>query len=98
MRANLQVEFADGLRAYGLFDATIDKCIPMLFPTQDAAWNKYYSADGLGAARKEMNAAVCACKHDEPVTLTTWFGDEPESWPGRACRTCMAVTDGFESP
>lgn len=44
---------------------------------------------------REDNTAKCTCgKPSEPVRLMTFFGSG-WSWDGKACRSCMAVTDGL---
>lgn len=44
--------------------------------------------------RSPANEAKCICEKEEPVEMMTDYG-AGYSWNGKACRHCMAITEGL---
>jgi len=83
--ATCQVKFNDGTIMYCRYNGTSDTVIPALFENFDELWNIYW--------RNEPER-LCSCGNDEPVEIATNYA-HGFYWPGKACRKCMCVTEGF---
>ena len=80
-----QVRFADGTVMYGEYHGTSDLMADALWPTYDefvAHW-------------KRQPWRKCTCGNDEPVRIASEYGGSFH-WDGRACKTCMVITDGHD--
>lgn len=79
------VRFKDGQQLYFEYDGTSDVCIPMLWKTTEEVSENWRSGKWKD----------CTCGGlDEPVSIFSDYGNGT-SWPGRACRACMVITDGL---
>lgn len=80
-----EIEFKDGTVLYFEYNGTCDIVINCLWKTKEEVsdnWRKY----------KEN---TCDCGRDEPVEIYSYYGGG-FSWSGRACRHCMALTEGLD--
>ena len=82
--ANGQVKFQDGLVLHYEYDGTSDIVLPALYKTWEEMHENW----------RNQPWKQCSCGKDEPVELATDYAFG-YSWAGRACRHCMAVTDGI---
>lgn len=84
--ANGLVRFPDGEVFHFEYDGTSDVVCTSLKRTYAEVRRDW---------RTPANQAQCTCgQPPEVVELTTDYGDG-SAWPGKACRRCMAVTDGI---
>jgi len=78
------VRFSDGLILYYEYNGTSDIACSSLKKTRGEVERDWRSAN---------NQATCSCGRSEPVELMSYYGGG-FSWEGKACRYCMAITDG----
>lgn len=84
--ANGEAKFSDGTVMHFEYNGTSDVCRTALKPTYEEMQKDW---------RKPGNDADCKCgQPSEIVELSTDYGGG-FSWPGKACRKCMAITDGL---
>jgi hypothetical protein len=84
--ANGLVKFSDGEVMHFEYNGTSDLACTALKRTY-----KELLADW----RTERNMAVCRCDKAESVEMATDYGSG-SGWQGKACRVCMAITDGID--
>ena len=78
------VKFEDGLVLFYEYSGTGDYVCTALKRTQAEVSRDW---------RSPANNAKCTCGASESVELMTDYA-RGLSWPGKACRRCMAITDG----
>lgn len=84
--ANGLVRFLDGEVLHFEYDGTNDTACSALKSTYSEIMRDW---------RRPANHAKCVCGGaSEAITLTTDYG-LGFSWHGRACRHCMAITEGL---
>ncbi len=78
--------FKDGeVVAFFEYDGTADMAYPTLRKTQQEVWHNW---------RKEDFSRRCTCgQPSEVVTIRSFYGAGHE-WQGKACLTCMVITEG----
>lgn len=84
--AHGMVKFSDGTVGFYEYDGTSD-----VVCTSVKATSEEVSRDW----RSPANRAECTCGNEsEPVEIMTYYGSGFH-WNGKACRACLAITDGI---
>jgi hypothetical protein len=79
------VRFEDGAIRYYEYDGTSDWPLSRL----------HVERVGVEDNWRGDNCRLCTCGKDEPVEIVSTYGFGFH-WQGRACRSCEAITAGFE--
>lgn len=79
------VTFKDGLVLHFEYNGVSNVCIP----------NLYHTIDELDKHWRMDRWTVCTCNRDEEVIIYSKY-DDGFDWYGRACRYCMAMTEGLD--
>jgi hypothetical protein len=84
------VKFPDGIIMYYEYNGTVDFVIPRLYTTKEEMEANWRSAN------HDYVFNNCTCgQMAEPVEILSMYGGG-FWWNGKACRTCMTITEGFE--
>jgi hypothetical protein len=82
-----RVRFDDGTVLHFEYDGTSDVCISTLRTSRKEVWDHW----------RDQGWNRCTCGRDQPVEIAEDYGGG-QWWAGRACRHCMAITDGLREP
>jgi hypothetical protein len=79
-----QVKFKDDCILHFEYNGTDDFVINCLYKTKKEVYDNW----------RTYNTKKCNCGKDEEVEISTDYGNGT-TWEGRACKYCMAFTEGF---